>query len=285
MFSQNRLRPNKKLSRHTNYKMTCFICDLRSTPNVYNINKIRSKYRNIPLTEIIYEFIGNSFEINVSDDAVICGTCKLLLDTIDEYNIQMENIENLLMKQIRRTYKLNDDETQICTLDAETIKLFTKGSSENRFSCVECTFQTNIQDCLIPHSWMHTKNQERTTVSRNNHHIADHICFHCNLSFPNENWFQSHNFLFHLANKELANNGNSYHLEIEPHFNTTSDMTTENKLETEEFSGLEYKENDEEVFEEKLDSVDDSELEKDDSAAIFKCDVGPFCCEFKPTFQ
>lgn len=190
-------------------KMECFLCDNMECDdlNIWNSN---TKYRNIPLSFILYEFMRNDVEIAIEIDERICQMCKLLLDELDLVRYKLVNIENILAHKLHRKYKVIDSSKALAAIriDEQAANLFACGNSnESTFKCKKCSYSTNFQDCLVPHTLIHREN-----ATENSHPIMDFQCKHCHLILPSEILLHEHLDLFH--SNETADD-NSTDLTIE----------------------------------------------------------------------
>lgn len=175
--------------------MACFICDLVTT-ETHRIVEMTTSTRGIPLDSVLYNFISKYFDVEIDEGAIVCDTCAALLDALDRFRCELEDVEHMLQLQITRKYKLN--EMQVCRLDDRTAKRYRKGAYR-RFACVECSFETDFADCLMPHSWRH----DHQTIPANNSPISggrsfsSDICRSCNLAFSSNESLALHSNEFH----------------------------------------------------------------------------------------
>lgn len=177
--------------------MSCFICDLVAS-ETHKIVDTRTSYRGIALDNVLYDFISKYFDVEIDDGDIVCDTCAALLDAMDRFRCELDNVESMLQLQITRKYKLN--EVQLCRLDDRTARRFRKGTYQ-RFACVECSFETDFVDCLIPHSWRHEHLADfiktSPVVVDRSPTISRGICRSCNLAFDTDELLELHLLEFH----------------------------------------------------------------------------------------
>lgn len=172
------------------FKMECFLCDCIENVDM-NICNVTTKYREIPLTLILHEFIGSDAEVAIENEEAICQTCKHMLDKLDLYRYKLSNIENCIAHKLHRKYKF-DSELPTIRLDEETASIFVNGKNGQRFECLMCSFSTDLIDCLMPHNLMH---RNYDTVDDTN--IQDFMCNACQIMLPSEVLLNQHMHLFH----------------------------------------------------------------------------------------
>lgn len=184
--------------------MTCFICDLVA-PETHKILDTTTSYRGKPLYNVLYDFISKFIDVEIDDDDIVCQTCSALLDALDRFQCELDNVEHMLQLQIERKYKLS--ETQVCRLDDRTARNCHKGT-EKRFGCVECSFETDFADCLRPHSWLHEHQTalSQTSTIESDGSVAINCCHTCNLGFSTDELLESHSNVFHASDVDSNSN-------------------------------------------------------------------------------
>lgn len=191
------------VSQRTKTKMSCFICDLR-TPESHKILRTMTSYRGVPLYNLLYDFISKYFDVEVDDEDMVCTTCCALLDALDRLRCELDNVEQMLQLQITRKYKLSEA-NRMCRLDERTAKLFRRGVNR-RFACVQCLFEVDFADCLLPHSWFH---DQKIDLINNcvetwfDCSLATNDCADCTLSFGTNAILQSHLREFHADSEPI----------------------------------------------------------------------------------
>lgn len=171
--------------------MECFLCD-----NVHlvcaSIDSAITKYRKIPLTSILDDFIGNDFEIGIEPDDRICEMCKWTFDELDLLRYKLNNVENILTHKLHRKYKFDSEqELPAIRLDKQTANDFINGKNGRKFQCERCSFSTDFLDCLTPHSLMHHNAVKDGEI------INEFACKSCSVILPTEHSFEQHKQLFH----------------------------------------------------------------------------------------
>lgn len=191
-------------------KMSCFICDL-VTSETYKIFDTITLYRGIPLYNVLYDFISKYFDVEIDDADIVCNTCNTLLDALNRFRCEFDNVERMLQSQITRKYKLK--ETQVCRLT----KHFHKGTNK-RFGCVECSFETDFVDCLMPHNWLHEHQTDfvnTSTASLVDHSFGTNICDNCNVDFSTSELLELHLLEFHADKVDSNPNSDTLSVQLE----------------------------------------------------------------------
>lgn len=204
--------------------MECFMCDSVQCANLIICNA-KTKYRKIPLTSILYDFIGSDFEIAIGNEERICEMCKMIFDEFDRLRCKLDNIENILTHKLHRKYKFDSrNELPAIRLDEQTANRFAIGQNEQKFQCKNCSFSTDFLDCLTPHNLMH---QNQSAVD--DLHFIEFPCKNCRVILPTEVLFREHNRLFHSdengENSFLLVNGRSNVDEISADLEETIECT------------------------------------------------------------
>lgn len=206
-----------RISSKTFEKMSCFICDL-VTSETHKIFETITLYRGIPLYNVLYDFISKYFDVEIDDADIVCDTCNTLLDALDRFRCEFDNVERMLQLQITQKYKLN--EIEVCRL----AKHFHKGTNK-RFGCVECSFETDFADCLMPHSWLHehrTDFANTSTALWADHSFGTNVCDNCNVDFSTGELLESHLLEFHADKVDSDPNNDARPIQLE------SDAESEN---------------------------------------------------------
>lgn len=222
-------------------KMSCFICDLVA-PETHKILDAISSYRGIPLYHVLYDFVSKHFDVKISDDDIVCETCCALLDAMDCFRCKLDDVEHMLQLQIARKYKLCD-EKPICRLDDRTAMKYRKGTGK-QFACVECSFETDFADCLMPHSWRH---EHRADVTKNPTPVNDrsvdkNVCHSCHLGFSADELLETHLLEFHTKDVESGSRNVAASIELELVIDTEGDTDDGNNGE-EDIASNEVNEN------------------------------------------
>lgn len=195
--------------------MSCLICDLVAS-ETHEILETTTSCRGIPLYNVLYDFIGKHFDVEIDSGDIVCETCSALLDAMDRFRCELDNVEHMLQTQITRKYKLN--ETQVCRLDDRTAKHYQKGTRQ-RFACVECPFETDFADCLLPHRWLHDHQTDfiKTLPAAVDLTVGTYVCHSCKLSFCTDETLEAHVLEFHTdeAGSEALNNASPVELDID----------------------------------------------------------------------
>lgn len=185
--------------------MSCFICDLVSS-ETHSIIDTRTLYRDMPLDNVVYDFISKYFDVEIEDEDIVCDTCVALLEALDRFRCELEDVERMLLLQINRKYKLG--EAQICPVDDETAQRYQKGTYQ-RFACVDCSFETDFADCLMPHSWRHDYQPDfkKRSPIETDHLLDADVCSVCDLAFSCGELLESHFHEFHgdLVTTDVVN--------------------------------------------------------------------------------
>lgn len=195
--------------------MSCFICGLVAS-ETHEILETTTSCRGIPLYNVLYDFIGKYFDVEIGSGDVVCETCSALLDAMDRLRFELDNVEYMLQTQITRKYKLN--ETQVCRLDDRTARHYQKGTQQ-RFACVECPFETDFADCLLPHRWLHDHQTDfiNTLAAADASMLGTYVCHSCKLSFCTDESLEAHSLEFHADEdrSEAINNASPVELDID----------------------------------------------------------------------
>lgn len=186
-------------------EMSCFICGLVSY-ETHSIIDTRTLYRDITLDNVVYDFISKYFDIEIEDEDIVCDTCVALLEALDRLRCELEDVERMLLLQVNRKYKLG--EARVCPMDDRTAQRYQKGTYE-RFACVECSFETDFADCLMPHSWRHDYQPDfkKRSPIETDHSIDADVCSVCDLVFSCGELLEWHFQEFHgdLVTTDVVN--------------------------------------------------------------------------------
>lgn len=174
--------------------MECFICDSTKCEDL-SICNVKTKYQKIPITLILYDFIGSDFEIAIGNEDRICEMCKNVFDELDLLRYKLNNIENIFSHKLHRKYQFDrTKELPIIRLDEQTANCFINGQQGQKFQCVKCSYSTDFVDCLTPHSLLH-----RIEHTIQDFQINEFSCETCHLILPSECLFKEHILLFHSS--------------------------------------------------------------------------------------
>lgn len=176
--------------------MSCFICDLMA-PETHKIFETMTSYRGIPLYNVLYDFMSKYFDVKIDGGDIVCDTCSALLNAMDRFRCELEIVEHMLQLQITRKYKLN--ESQVVRLNDRTAKHFHKGTRK-LFACVECPFETDFADCLMPHCWLHEHQTEFLKSSSSavvDISLGRNVCHSCKLRLSTDETLEAHLLEFH----------------------------------------------------------------------------------------
>lgn len=183
--------------------MECFLCTGRDSVNL-KICNATTKYQRIPIASILHGFAGNdNIEIAITNTDAICLMCKLLLDEYDCMRNELRNIQNIIAYKLHRKYQFDDNHSMLpaIRLNEDTANLFVCGNNEHRFQCAQCSFSTDFQDCLLPHSLYH-HSITAIPVAAND----DFACKNCQLILPSVVLFDRHATIFHAQTVEPLKN-------------------------------------------------------------------------------
>lgn len=212
--------------------MSCFICDLVA-PETHKILDAITSYRGIPLYHVLYDFVSKHLDVKINDDDIVCETCCALLDAMDCFRCKLDDVEHMLQLQIARKYKLCD-ERPICRLDDRAATKYRKGT-EKQFACVECAFETDFADCLMPHSWRH---EHRADAIKNPIPVKDgsadsNVCRSCHLGFSADELLETHLAEFHTKDVESGSRNVAESIELELVIDAEGDTDDGNYVEDE----------------------------------------------------
>lgn len=182
--------------------MSCFICDGKQT-QFLNIYDTITEKRKVPLYQIIYDFVGKHCEVTINNHDIICETCNFLLNQLEQYYFDTKNVENMLMKQMYRKYKIDCDDLLLYDLNENVLETFEYSEMKSTFPCLKCSFEALHTDELVPHARSHEMDLGKKCVLSSSPKIA---CSVCNLSFTKNELLKFHFLVFHFKRKLSCEN-------------------------------------------------------------------------------
>lgn len=128
--------------------MDCFICSHRSVAPIGNtgflIKKEFTKFTDQSVEDAIKKLIGNTLDVTIDEQNIICITCLTLINELDRITYETSLLERILTRQIKRNYQLEMHENQL--LDIDGIALLSFNINDNGMhSCKRCM---NVVQCL-----------------------------------------------------------------------------------------------------------------------------------------
>lgn len=183
-------------------KMSCFICGL-ADEQLFSVDLSQTNDGKIIYSDLIQSFVKDQYEFAIFADDVVCQTCCVLLEELNEYQSKADEIKNLLMTQICRKYQVEaNDTSQIYSLNEKHLDLFNLipfVQKSKKYNCRKCSFTTEHADCLVPHYKWH-ESEEKVDVKQefNVEHVYQ--CSYCEALLANRDLLKFHNRLFHAEN-------------------------------------------------------------------------------------
>lgn len=204
--------------------MACFICETIDQ-NLINVNSELTRFSKTAFKEIICTFVTKQYEFEIYDEDMICQTCKMLLENLDKYYSKAREIENICMAQIYRKYQVESIESHIYNINEKQLRLFNlvPFTKQRVYTCEECGFVTNYEDCIVPHYKFHEENTRQNDATEDNNEVI--ICDICLTTVADENSIMFHNELFHksMSNAKLEIGK----IEIDENTTSSTDSTSE----------------------------------------------------------
>lgn len=181
--------------------MSCFICE-SIDQNLINVNSEFTKFSKIVFKEIVCAFVTKHYEFEIYDEDVMCQTCKILLDNLDEYYYKARQIENICMAQIYRKYQVETRESHIYDINEKQLRLFNMVPFTKQcvYTCEQCGFVTNYEDCIVPHYKFHEDNDGQNDTCEDeddNENQQLYECDICSTTVSGKNLMAFHSELFH----------------------------------------------------------------------------------------
>lgn len=184
--------------------MACFICE-SIEQNLINVNSEFTRFSKTSFKEIICAFVTKQYEFEIYDEDMICQTCKMLLEHLDKYYSKAREIENIFMAQIYRKYQVESIESHIYNINDKQLRLFNlvPFTKQCVYTCEECGFVTNFEDCIVPHYKFHEENARENDATEDNEDQQLAVCDICLTTAADENSITFHNELFHKSTSNV----------------------------------------------------------------------------------
>lgn len=182
-----------------NAKMSCFICDATRDP-FFSAQLSHTSSTKTSFSEVIRTFVGKFHEFEILEDDLICQTCIMLLEELDELHSQSQQIERMLMTQIYRKYNVDSDDPPIYEIKEEQLQIFNLSQfcKQAEYKCVQCPFSTPNEDSIIPHWKLHKAlNGQTKKPEKNKMSVKLYQCSVCSTAFSVVNLLAFHMELFH----------------------------------------------------------------------------------------
>lgn len=164
--------------------MSCFICNLRSTPNSGHgkfISKTTTKYSGQSIASLIENILSIScsvqFEALFESLDSICSTCNALLDELDRFRQESKLLQSIIVRQVCRKYDIIDspmilscdkdqmDLSQDC--EEAAFKSFHK-NQQDAYACNQCYYVVTYFDEIPAHYKYH---QFTDNINEDSSHI------------------------------------------------------------------------------------------------------------------
>lgn len=212
--------------------MSCFICDLRSTPNSGHgqfISKTKTKYSGINVENLIEDITSQSYSVLFDNFDSICTTCVILLNELDHYRQESKIIQDILIQQIHRKYKI--EEQDICNEPScqETALKSFHNNFNNELTCNQCYYVVTHQDEIPAHYKYHqftdeySKDENKLDLEKQNNINRSNKkkVFNLNESLPNVKIDEIHVYDCEDTTEHWIENSNDYVITDNTTCNTT----------------------------------------------------------------